>query len=278
MATYAVGDIQGCRASLERLLDKLRFDPTADRIWFVGDLVNRGPDSLGVLRLIRNQLQDRATVVLGNHDIHLMSVWSGHGRLKSSDTLRATLNAADVDELIHWLRHRPVMHLDQDLGYAMVHAGLPPAWSVAEAQLRACELEEALRGGIPFDEFMDKIYGNLPTQWSEDLEGFDRLRFITNAFMRMRFTDPAGQLLLRFKGAPADAPPNHVPWFIARRRLRVSRDPIKLITGHWSRLGLYQDAELLSIDTGCQWGNQLTAVRLDSEEPELCSIDCSTSC
>ncbi|BAU56700.1 symmetrical bis(5'-nucleosyl)-tetraphosphatase [Halorhodospira halochloris] len=275
MATYAIGDIQGCREHLERLLESIRFDPAKDIIWFVGDLVNRGPDSLGVLRLVRNQLRERAICVIGNHDIHLMSVWSGHGRLKSSDTLRAILNADDADDLIDWLRHRPVMHLDEELGYAMTHAGVPPVWSVAEAQLRALELEEALRGGIAFEDLMDNIYGNLPTQWSDELTGYDRLRYITNAFTRMRFTDSSGRLLLRFKGSPNDAPKDHIPWFITRQRLRSRRDPIKLLTGHWSRLGLHNEAGLISIDTGCLWGASLTAVRLDDGSEQITRVDCS---
>lgn len=275
MATYAIGDIQGCREHLERLLEKIRFDPAQDIIWFVGDLVNRGPDSLGVLRLVRNQLRERAITVIGNHDIHLMSVWSGHGRLKSSDTLRATIDAEDAGDLIDWLRRRPLMHLNEELGYAMIHAGIPPAWSVAEAQIRARELEEALRGGIPFADFMDNIYGNLPNEWSEDLTGYERLRFITNAFTRMRFTDSSGRLLLRFKESPREAPDDHFPWFVTRQRLRSRRDPVKLVTGHWSRLGLHRDAGLLSVDTGCLWGNSLTAVRLDDGSEELVQVDCS---
>ena len=274
MATYAIGDIQGCCDPLKRLLERIRFDPAQDRIWFVGDLVNRGPDSLGVLRLVRNELGDRAVTVLGNHDIHLMSVWSGHGRLKSADTLRATLDAPDADELIEWLRHRPLMHVEEDLGYAMAHAGLPPAWSVAEGQLRARELEHALRGGIPFNDLMDNIYGNLPTEWSDDLEGYERLRFITNAFMRMRFVDGQGRLLLRFKGRPGEAPEDHYPWFKARRRLRGGRDPVKLVTGHWSLLGFHNDDGVLSIDTGCQWGHTLTAVRLDDGSETAYSLKC----
>ena len=275
MATYAIGDIQGCREHLERLLDKIKFDPARDTIWFVGDLVNRGPDSLGVLRLVRNQLGERAISVIGNHDVHLMSVWSGHGRLKSSDTLRTIIKAEDAGDLIWWLRHRPVMHLAEELGYAMIHAGIPPAWSVAEAQLRALELEDALRGGIPFEDLMGNIYGDLPAEWSDDLSGYHRLRYIANAFTRMRFTDSSGRLLLRFKGSPKDAPEDHQPWFVTRQRLRSRRDPLKLLTGHWSRLGLHTDSGLLSIDTGCLWGETLTAVRIDDGSEELHKVDCS---
>ncbi|MBK5936359.1 MAG: symmetrical bis(5'-nucleosyl)-tetraphosphatase [Halorhodospira halophila] len=274
MATYAIGDIQGCCDPLKRLLEQIRFDPAQDTIWFVGDLVNRGPDSLGVLRLVRNELGDRAITVLGNHDIHLMSVWSGHGRLKNADTLRGTLDAPDVDELIEWLRRRPLMHVDESLGYAMAHAGLPPAWSVAEAKLRAHELERALRGDIPLDDLMDNIYGNRPIEWSDELEGYDRLRFITNAFMRMRFVDGQGRLLLREKGRPDRAPEGHYPWFVARRRLRASPDPVKLVTGHWSLLGFHNDHGVLSIDTGCQWGNTLTAVRIDDGSEAVHSLKC----
>ncbi|MFP4129755.1 MAG: symmetrical bis(5'-nucleosyl)-tetraphosphatase [Halorhodospira sp.] len=274
MATYAIGDIQGCREPLERLLEQLRFDPAQDRIWLVGDLVNRGPDSLGALRLVRDQLGDRAVTVLGNHDIHLLSVWSGEGQLKAVDTLRDVLEAPDGAELVEWLRRRPLMHVEDSMGYALVHAGLPPAWSVAEAQQRARELEEVLRGEIPLDELMANLYGDEPDAWSDDLAGYDRLRYITNAFMRMRFLDSRGRLLLRFKGAPSEAPADHYPWFTVRRRLRGNPDPVKLVTGHWSLLGFHNDSGVLSIDTGCQWGNHLTAVRLDDGSEAVHSLKC----
>ncbi len=274
MATYAIGDIQGCRERLERLLEQIRFDPAQDRIWFVGDLVNRGPDSLGALRLVRNQLGDGAVTVLGNHDIHLLSVWSGQGQLKEADTLRDVLEAPDGAELVEWLRHRPLIHVDESMGYALVHAGLPPAWSVVEAQQRARELEAVLRGEIPMDELMANLYGDQPDAWSDDLAGYDRLRYITNAFMRMRFLDSQGRLLLRFKGSPAEAPASHYPWFTVRRRLRAEPDPVKLVTGHWSLLGFHNDRGVLSIDTGCQWGSHLTAVRIDDGSETAHSLKC----
>ncbi|MFP4146722.1 MAG: symmetrical bis(5'-nucleosyl)-tetraphosphatase [Halorhodospira sp.] len=274
MATYAIGDIQGCCDPLKRLLEQLRFDPAQDRIWFVGDLVNRGPDSLGVLRLVRNELGERAITVLGNHDIHLLSVWCGQGSLKEADTLRSTLTAPDGEELIEWLRQRPLMHVDSDLGYALVHAGIPPVWSVAEAQRRAHELEVALRGGIPLNELMANLYGDQPAEWSEELTGYDRLRYITNAFMRMRFVDDEGRLLLRYKGSPAQAPAGHHPWFVIRRRLRGPDDPVKLVTGHWALLGFHNGDGVLSIDTGCQWGHSLTAVRIDDGSETIHSLKC----
>ncbi len=273
MAVYAIGDIQGCREPLERLLDAVSFDPSTDQIWFVGDLVNRGPDSLGVLRLVR-AMGEGAVTVLGNHDIHLLAVWSGHGRLKPNDTLRSVLDAEDSDELMEWLRRRPLMHLDLGLGYAMVHAGLPPAWSVDEAVGYARELEAEL-GGDRFIDFMDHVYGNRPNEWSEDLSGYDRLRFITNAFTRMRFTDANGALQLRYKGAIEGAPEGYIPWFESRRSLRSAPDPVTLVTGHWSRLGFHHRDGVLSIDTGCLWGGTLTAVRLDPKgEGQRISLPC----
>ncbi len=275
MATYAIGDIQGCCDALQRLLERLRYDPAQDRIWLVGDLVNRGPDSLGVLRLVRNQLGDRAITVLGNHDIHLLSVWSGVGRLKAADTLEEVLEAPDVEELLEWLRHRPLMHVDEGLGYAMVHAGLPPAWSMAEAQRLAPELEQALRGSVPMAELMEKVFGDEPAEWHAELEGYDRLRFITNGLMRMRFVDAEGRLLLDYKGGPDRAPEGHYPWFQVRRRMRCEPDPAKLVTGHWAMLGFRDEPGVLSIDTGCQWGNTLTAVRLDDGSEAVYSLDCA---
>ncbi len=277
MAVYAIGDIQGCREPLERLLEAVAFDPSEDRIWFVGDLVNRGPDSLGVLRLVKRQLGEAAVTVLGNHDIHLLAVWSGHGRLKSNDTLRAVLDADDGPELLEWLRRRPLMHLDAGLGYAMVHAGLPPGWSVDAARGYAEELERELRGD-GFNDLMGHIYGNRPNEWSDDLSGYDRLRYITNAFTRMRFTDADGALQLRYKGAPEGAPDGYIPWFETRRRLRSVPDPVTLVTGHWSRLGFHHQDGVLSIDTGCLWGGTLTAVRVDPEgEGKRVSLLCPES-
>lgn len=272
MAVYAIGDIQGCREPLERLLEAIRFDPAADTLWFVGDLVNRGPDSVGALRLVRNQLGDRAVTILGNHDFHLMAVWYGKGVLKSDDTLRSVLDAEDGEELIDWLRQRPIMHTSQELGWAMVHAGIPPAWSFHEAERHAGELHRALLEQEPTHLF-GELFGNEPADWSPHLTGFDRLRYITNAFTRMRFVDTTGRLLLRFKGAPDEAPQGHRPWYEVRRELRSDTDPLRLVTGHWSRLGYYDGHGIRSIDTGCLWGGKLTAVRLDQEEAPV-SLQC----
>lgn len=277
MATYAIGDIQGCRESLERLLETLRFDPAVDRVWFVGDLVNRGPDSLGTLRLVRNQLGAAATTVLGNHDFHLLAVYAGQGRLKPDDTLQAVLDAEDGPELIDWLRQRPLMHVDPTLGWAMTHAGIPPVWSFDEARVRAEELHGALCRAddeATFAELLGDLFGNDPADWSPHLRGVDRLRYITNALTRMRFVDETGRLLLRYKGPPDEAPEGHHPWFEVRRNLRSDPDPLRLVTGHWSTLG-YHDADgIRTIDTGCLWGGTLTAIVLDDPDAPPISLAC----
>lgn len=194
MTAYAIGDIQGCHAELERLLDRLDFDPAADRLWFAGDLVNRGPESLAVLRRVR-ALGDSAIVVLGNHDLHLLAVAAGNAKHSKKSTLGAILRAPDRDELLDWLRRRPLLHHDPDLGLTLVHAGLPPQWDLAEALARARELEAVLRSD-DYPEFLHAMYGNEPARWSPDLSGLERLRFITNALTRLRFCARDGTLVV----------------------------------------------------------------------------------
>ena len=261
MATYAIGDIQGCYDELRALLDRLGFDPALDRLWFAGDLVNRGPDSLAVLRFIRD-LGDVAISVLGNHDLHLLALWQNrHRHFKNTDSLAPVLTAPDADEVLDWLRHRPLMHFDHQRNIALIHAGLPPQWDIPTAMTCAAEVEDVLRGEN-FHEFMQHMYGNKPARWSPLLRGWDRLRFIVNCFTRLRYCTKQGKLEFKLKAAPVqDASDKHLPWF--QIPARQSRDT-PIVFGHWSTLGLYQQDNVHAIDTGCLWGGALTALNLDT--------------
>jgi len=253
---------------LERLLDALEFDPARDRLWFVGDLVNRGPRSLETLRFVHG-LGEAAVTVLGNHDLHLLAAAYHPERLHPKDTLTAILEAPDRDTLIDWLRNRPLMHHDPASGHTLIHAGLPPQWDLATAQACAREMEAVLAGG-QCGEFLARMYGDQPRRWRDDLEGWDRLRFITNCFTRLRFCAPDGTLALQYKGPPGSVPAPFRPWFeIEDRR---SRD-LDIVFGHWSTLGLVEQPGIHALDTGCLWGGRLTALRLDGE-PRIVQIDC----
>jgi len=265
MSTYAIGDVQGCATPLRQLLQTFGFDRARDRLWFVGDLVNRGPDSLATLRLVKD-LGDAAVTVLGNHDFHLLAVAAGHAKKHRSDTLDQVLAAPDCGELLDWLRRRPLLHVEDHR--ALVHAGLLPQWSVATARVLAQEVETALRGA-DWRDFLATLYGDTPDAWSEDLRGANRLRVIVNAMARMRFCTAAGTIELRTKGETADAPPGYFPWFDAPGR--ASRDHT-LVCGHWSTLGLLLRPGLLALDSGCVWGGSLSAVRL--EDRTLFQVPC----
>lgn len=259
MTTYAIGDIQGCHDELQALLARIHFDQTQDTLWFVGDLVNRGPKSLETLRFVKS-LGERAIVVLGNHDLHLLATWQNkHRHFKSNDTLAPIFATDDTDELLEWLRARPLLHHDAALGYTMVHAGLPPQWDLATAQQCAQEVEQVLRGS-QFKEFLDHMYGNKPHRWSPQLEGWDRLRFIVNCFTRLRFCTAQGELEFEQKGLPTADDGSHLPWFRAPQRRWAGT---RIVFGHWSTLGLHQENDTHAIDTGCLWGGALTALRLD---------------
>jgi bis(5'-nucleosyl)-tetraphosphatase (symmetrical) len=264
MAVYAIGDVQGCFGDLQRLLDHIRFDPASDRLWFVGDLVNRGPQSLETLRFVRD-LGECAVTVLGNHDLHLIAV--AHGRPLDGDdhTLDDVLQAPDCTELVDWLCHRPLLHHDQAMGYTMVHAGLPPQWDLALAGDCAREVEQALRGPQR-KEFIAHMYGNQPRRWSKQLHGWDRLRFAINCFTRMRFCATDGTLDFRSKGPPGTQPAGQLPWFEVPGR--ASR-ALKIVFGHWSTLGAYDAPGVFATDTGCLWGGALTALRLDGPVQRL---------
>ena len=273
MPTYAIGDIQGCCDEFELLLDRIRFDPASDQLWLVGDLVNRGPRSADVPRKIK-ALGESAVTVLGNHDLHLLAVaLSPNEKIKQKDTLDDVLKAPDRDELLEWLRHRPMLHHDARLGYTMLHAGLPPQWDLATAQACARELEDALRDIDVAKELFAHMYGDQPNRWSPDLKGYDRLRFTTNCLTRLRFCRADGTLNLKYKGALDQAPPDLFAWFRAPQRR--SRD-LRIVCGHWSALGYHDGDGVLSIDTGCVWGSQLCAVRLDQPEPPVL-IPCTSS-
>lgn len=256
MATYAIGDIQGCFQELQALLKTIAFDRNADRLWLVGDLVNRGPQSLEVLRFVKS-LGEAAITVLGNHDLHLLMLAEGKSRLRNDDTLGPILEAPDREELLAWLRAQPLMHAEN--AHVMVHAGLLPQWNVPQALALANEVEAALRDR-KFRKFLGHMWGSEPKAWRDDLAGWDRLRVIVNAMTRMRFCTPEGVMEFSSKGELVSAPPGHLPWFDAPNR--QSADHV-LITGHWSALGLKMTANLLALDSGCLWGGHLSAVRLD---------------
>jgi bis(5'-nucleosyl)-tetraphosphatase (symmetrical) len=259
MATFAIGDLQGCYDPLRRLFDYISFNPAADRIWFVGDLVNRGPQSLEVLRFVKS-LGAAATVVLGNHDLHLVMQASSHGKSSKEDTFQDVLGAADRDELLAWLRMQPLLHVEGD--WAMVHAGLLPIWTVSQAKALADEVSAALTADN-HDEFLANMWGSEPVAWRDDLAGWDRLRVVVNAMTRMRFVTADGAMELRAAGAkapPDKGPPGCVPWFAAPER--ASADHC-IVCGHWSALGFREENNLLALDTGCLWGGCLTAVRLE---------------
>lgn len=256
MANYAIGDLQGCLRPLQALLQEIGFHSRTDRLWFAGDLVNRGPDSLGVLRFVRS-LGDRAHVVLGNHDLHLLAVASGAAALRDHDTLGEVLAAPDREELLTWLAGRPL--LVHDLGVTLVHAGLAPGWSLAEALACAREAESAIRCGGK--AFYQGLYGNLPDRWDPSLAGLDRVRTIVNICTRMRYCTPAGNLDFRDKGPPGTQRAGLVPWFECEPRRTDT-----VLFGHWSTLGVGEHQGHYSLDGGCAWGGRLAALKIETRE------------
>ncbi len=268
MTVYAVGDVQGCCQSLERLLDSIKFDPGDDEIWFAGDLVNRGPRSLETLRLVRS-LGKQATVVLGNHDIHLIALAFGNRAKANGGELADVLDAPDSDELVDWLRRQPLAYYRPELKTLMVHAGVPPQWDPLLTVKLSREVEQTLRGP-QCAAFIREIYGERPKRWSPSLTGHDRLRFITNCLTRMRFCTPDGALDLEHTCAPGKQPAGLVPWFELPDRMSAT---VRVVFGHWASMGLLQGNNLLGIDTGCVWGRKLTAVRLDGPA-KIFSVDC----
>lgn len=267
MPVYAIGDIQGCFNELEGLLDQISFDPRQDKLWIAGDLVNRGPDSLETLRFLHRL---NVVTVLGNHDLHLLATAHIPKYRKHKDTLEQVMHAPDGPELLEWLRHQPLLHHDTGTGYTLIHAGLPPQWDLDKARHCAAEVEQVLRGK-DYVEFLGEMYGNHPAQWSDSLQGWDRLRFITNCLTRLRYCDTNGHLALEHKGPPGSQPRHLKPWFDwAQRKSRG----MNILFGHWSTLGAYDEAGVHSLDTGCLWGGTLTAMRLDTNPPERIEYDC----
>jgi bis(5'-nucleosyl)-tetraphosphatase (symmetrical) len=269
MAIWAIGDIQGCYDPFRHLLDAIDFDPDRDTLWLAGDLVNRGPKSLKTLRFVHS-IRDSTVNVLGNHDLHLLALQSGAVRNGNRfRTLRKLLNASDADELCDWLRHRPLAHYDSKLDTLLVHAGTYPTWTARKTQKFAAEVEAALQG----DDYLNvlgKMYGDAPNAWSGKLSGYKRLRFIINCLTRMRMVTTGNQLDLRFSGSPWRSRKNQRPWYdVASPAWKGTR----VVFGHWSALGLIVLPHIVSLDTGCVWGRQLTAVRLDKRIARVVQVE-----
>ncbi|MFT5426465.1 MAG: bis(5'-nucleosyl)-tetraphosphatase (symmetrical) [Gammaproteobacteria bacterium] len=265
MSTYAIGDIQGCFKELVRLLDKINFDESNDRLWFVGDLVNRGPDSLQALNFIMD-LGESAITVLGNHDLHLLVITEGLAEPGKSDTLAAIINSPEKRKLIDWVRQQPLMHHDKELNFSMIHAGLPPQWEIEQALELSSEVSNMLNSDN-YLSFLDVMYGNNPKLWDENLTGNDRIRFIVNCFTRMRYINDKGELEFSEKGAPGSQGDHLSPWFTIDDR-KTKHD--KIVFGHWSTVHLgiiknFKSYNVYPIDTGCLWDGELTALRLEDE-------------
>ena len=259
MATYVIGDLQGCFYSFNNLLKKCAFNPASDKLWLVGDLVNRGPFSLEVLRWLYAH-QDCVTSVLGNHDLHALAVYEGLAESHRNDTLQALIDANDSDQLFDWLRHQRLAY--SEMGYLMVHAGLLPQWDAETATVLAQEVEQVLHGEN-YRQFLSHMYGNQPDHWNDTLKGMERLRIITNAMTRLRVCSESGKMEFRFKGSPKDIPEGYMPWFDIKSR-RSRKD--MLIVGHWSALGLVKRKRFIALDSGCLWGGKLTACRLEDRK------------
>lgn len=263
VSDFAIGDLQGCFEPLQRLLDHINFDDQSDRLWFVGDLVNRGPDSLSVLRFIK-ALPIKPVITLGNHDLHLLASLFGDRPWRGADdTVEEILHAEDGEELGHWLRNQPLIYYSAELNYVMAHAGIPPIWDLEQALTYGQEVHLAL-AGTDYVDFLKHMYGNLPKAWSPQLQGIERLRLITNYLSRMRFCNSEGELNLSYKGTITKAPAQLYPWFEVPVRKTIEAD---ILFGHWAALkGESPDPKIHALDTGCLWGGQLTALRLQDKE------------
>ncbi len=255
MATYAIGDIQGCYHAFTALLSRLQFSPSHDKLWLVGDLINRGSGSLEVLRWCY-QHQQSIKIVLGNHDLHALAVAHQLKPAHKYDTLQALIDAPDAHELLTWLRYQPLLIAEN--GYVMVHAGLLPQWTVDDALACSREIEAQLQADH-YPHFLANMYGNKPNRWHADLAGIERYRVITNAMTRMRICTAQGEMEFEFKGELQDVPKGYMPWFDVPDRLSAQDN---IICGHWSALGLHQRDNIHALDTGCLWGGQLTAMCL----------------
>ncbi len=265
MATYAIGDLQGCFHSFQALLKQIQFNPERDRLWFVGDLINRGPGSLDVMRWILAH-QSSVVTVLGNHDLHTLVVAEGFVSAHRSDTIQSLLDAPDAPELLGWLRQQPLVHFEH--GYLMVHAGLLPDWSVPQALALGHEVQSALQAPN-YRDFLKHMYGNDPKRWDDKLTGWDRLRVITNAMTRLRICSADGEMEFKFKGELQNIPDGYQPWFELSQRASVNTP---IVFGHWSALGLQHKNNVYSLDTGCLWGGHLSAMRL--EDKQIFQVPC----
>ena len=271
MATYVIGDLQGCLDEFEALLEKVDFG-ASDRLWLVGDLINRGPDSLGTLRKVR-ALAGNTRVVLGNHDLHFLAIYFGGHKPSSTDTFDALLQAADIDEMAHWLRQQPLAHYDPQHDVLMTHAGIPPGWTVKQTLALAAEVEAVLISDS-YNDLLANLYGNEGC-WDAGMDGLPRLRCITNHLTRMRLLDERRCLNFSHKGQLADAPDNLRPWFAVPRQDSKRWRATRFVFGHWAALdGHTGVARMLALDTGAVWGRDLTAYRL--EDGRLFSVAAQT--
>lgn len=268
MAVWAIGDLQGCYGPTQRLLEKIRFDPARDRLWFCGDLVNRGGESLETLRLVHS-LREQSVVVLGNHDLSLLAIAERkpEDQRKVNPDLQRVLFAEDSATLIDWLRGRPLLHSDRELGWMMVHAGLAPKWTTQHAEKHAREVERRLQGDGR-QKLLRNMYGDFPA-WSPALRGVERERAIINIFTRLRYCSPRGRIAFNEKGAPGTQAVGLYPWYEVPGR--AQRD-LRIVCGHWSTLGLFIGHGVHAIDTGAVWGGRLTALRLDAEDLHLVQV------
>lgn len=266
MATYAIGDLQGCHHHFVELLDRVGFNPTRDKLWLVGDIVNRGPDSLALLRMLI-ALEDAVVMVLGNHDLHLLAIAAGAAQQKPGDTLQPVLEAPDSNVLLDWLRNQRLFYHEDE--YALVHAGLLPAWHIEQATMLAQEVEVILHSD-QFRTFSHSMYGNTPDCWQDHLQGEERWRVILNAMTRMRVCSPEGKMNFSYKDGLSSIPKGLIPWF--EIPWRASKDTT-IVFGHWSALGLHLTANLIALDTGCVWQGCLSAIRL--EDRKVFQVPCA---
>lgn len=269
MAIYAIGDVQGCYSELNRLLEKISFDPANDQLWFCGDLVNRGSESLQTLQFVKS-LGDRAISVLGNHDLHLLALHHGVEKVRDASSLQQVLDSPERDELMAWLQNLPILHYDELHHALLVHAGIYPDWGLSKALKLAAEVETALRGKHA-RKFLSKMYGNKPTRWSDDLTGYRRLRFIANAFTRMRYFNAAGELDFDSTGSPRQNMRSGLtPWFQMASALREDK---RVFFGHWSTLPVGCYGRCFALDGGCVWGGHMVALRIDYEAEDWFFVD-----
>ncbi len=270
MAHYAVGDIQGCLEPLKQLLADSPYNPRKDQLWFVGDLVNRGPHSLETLRFVK-QMGKRAKLVLGNHDLHLLALHAGINKTQYTASLEPIFAAPDCDELLAWLRQQPLMHTNKKTHAVLVHAGIYPFWSLKQAQSYAREVEAILQGK-DYKSLLNKMYGKRPAKWKSELTGWARYRFIINAFTRMRFCTKSGTLNFDNNGAPGGQPRRLYPWY----RIAVqARSDWRIVFGHWSTAGHWYDGNHIALDSGCLWGGKLTLARIDARKIKVYQHACT---